>query len=88
MQLEFRKSFQKDLLKINDAETRSKIKNVIVQIQQAENLQAVNQIKKLQGEPNYYRIRVGNYRIGIRVAQGVVSFIRVLHRKKIYQYFP
>jgi len=65
-----------------------KIKRAIEQIQQADNLNEVNQIKKLQGKMNYYRIRVGNYRMGIKVSEGVVSFIRILHRKEIYRYFP
>jgi len=45
-------------------------------------------IKKLKGEGDYYRIRVGDYRIGMKVNDGVVSFVRILHRKEIYRYFP
>ncbi|TVQ57717.1 MAG: type II toxin-antitoxin system mRNA interferase toxin, RelE/StbE family [Spirulina sp. DLM2.Bin59] len=88
MQIEFKKSFQKDLTKITDRQTLSKIKKVIEEVQQSQSLQDISQIKKLQGQPNYYRIRLGNYRIGIKITQGVISFIRVLHRKKIYRYFP
>lgn len=75
-------------MKITDRQLLLKIKRAIKQIQQADNLNEVNQIKKLQGKMNYYRIRVGNYRMGIKVSEGVVSFIRILHRKEIYRYFP
>lgn len=68
-------------MKITDRQLLLKIKRAIEQIQQADNLNEVNQIKKLQGKMNYYRIRVGNYRMGIKVSEGVVSFIRILHRK-------
>ena len=88
MQVEFRKSFQKDLIKITDGQILLKIRKVIEQIEQVENLHELNQVKKIQGETNYYRIRVGNYRIGVKVSEGIVFFIRILHRKEIYRYFP
>jgi mRNA interferase RelE/StbE len=65
-----------------------KIKLVIEQIENAENLQQINQVKSLKGETNYYRIRIGDYRIGIYVDQNRVRFVRFLHRKEIYQNFP
>lgn len=88
MQVEFRKSFQKDLIKITDSKLLSKIRKVIEDIQKAENFNQVNQVKKLRVETNYYRIRVGSYRMGVKVSKGVVCFIRILHRKEIYRYFP
>ncbi|MEM9215017.1 MAG: type II toxin-antitoxin system RelE/ParE family toxin [Cyanobacteria bacterium P01_F01_bin.150] len=36
---------------------------------------------------SFYRIRIGDYRIGIIVTGDVVSFIRVLHRKDMYRSF-
>lgn len=35
-----------------------------------------------------YRIRIGDYRIGIFVEGKTVEFARVVHRKDIYQQFP
>ncbi|MGA1264796.1 MAG: type II toxin-antitoxin system RelE family toxin, partial [Prochlorothrix sp.] len=49
---------------------------------------------KLKGYDTYYRIRVGDYRIGLEVLHQSDSgnleivFVRVLHRKEIYRYFP
>ena len=43
---------------------------------------------KLSGHDAYYRIRVGDYRIGVEVAEDVIIFVRILHRKDIYRYFP
>lgn len=45
-------------------------------------------LKKLKGGGNYYRIRVGEYRIGIIVEGDAITFVRCLHRKEIYRYFP
>ncbi|MDJ0556269.1 MAG: type II toxin-antitoxin system RelE/ParE family toxin [Microcoleaceae cyanobacterium MO_207.B10] len=55
--------------------------------QKAEKLTEVRNIKKLKGEEKYYRIRVGDYRLGIKVNDSVVNFVRILHRKDIYRYF-
>ena len=76
------------MLKIIDADLLTKIKEIIAEVEKAEKLTEVRNIKKLKGEENYYRIRVGDYRLGIKVNDGVVSFVRLLHRKEIYRYFP
>ena len=88
MNIEFRKSFAKDLLTIFDNNLLIKIEEVIEEIKQAEKLSEVSNVKKLKGEINHYRIRVGNHRIGIKFDGSIVLFIRVLHRKEIYRYFP
>jgi len=43
---------------------------------------------KLEGYEHYYRIRVSDYRIGIKIEGDILVFMRVLHRKEIYRYFP
>jgi mRNA interferase RelE/StbE len=45
-------------------------------------------IKKLSGFPDAYRIRSGNYRIGMFLEGDKVIFARVAHRKDIYKIFP
>jgi len=46
-------------------------------------------IKKMKGYQRYYRIRVGDYRIGCRVEHGDhVVFYRVKSRADIYRVFP
>ena len=88
MNVEFRKSFEKDLRKIKDDVILQKIEAVIEEVENAESLSDVSNIKKLQTEGDYYRIRVGNYRIGITLSDEVIIFVRVLQRKDIYRYFP
>ncbi|WP_256973597.1 type II toxin-antitoxin system RelE/ParE family toxin [Nostoc sp. T09] len=48
----------------------------------------ISNIKKLKADGNYYRIRVGDYRIGFAEDEDMITFVRVLHRKEIYRYFP
>ncbi len=41
----------------------------------------ITNIKKLQGYDNAYRIRIGDYRLGIIFDSETLIFERVLHRK-------
>lgn len=47
-------------------------------------------VQKLVGYKDYYKIRIGNYRVGIWIdtMNHVIEFRRVLHRKEIYRKFP
>ena len=51
-------------------------------------LPEIRNIKLLQGHEDFYRIRVGDYRIGLFVEGETVAFVRILHRKEVYRYFP
>jgi mRNA interferase RelE/StbE len=44
-------------------------------------------IKKLQGEPDHYRLRVGDYRVVYRVdgRRVVIVIVRVGHRREVYR---
>lgn len=88
MNVEFRKSFEKDLDNLRDTSLLQKLKSVIEEVENAVSLAEVNNVKKLKAEGDYYRIRVGDYRIGIAVSEDVVIFVRVLHRREVYRYFP
>lgn len=88
MKIEFRKSFEKDLKNIKDSDLLKRVKLVIEEIENTDNLQQINNLKAIKTASNHYRIRVGNYRIGISVNNNVISLVRILHRKEIYRYFP
>ena len=51
-------------------------------------MEDISNVKKIKGDGDYYRIRVGEYRIGLAEENNAIAFIRVLHRKEIYRYFP
>jgi mRNA interferase RelE/StbE len=85
--LGFTRSFAKDLRTLQPR-FREQIRQVIEQVEQAPSLQEVSNLKKLHGHPVHYRIRVGDYRVGLTAEGNEVTFVRVLHRKDIYRLFP
>ena len=89
MRTDFRKSFARDLRRRkNDADFLDHVKAAIEDVEQAETTSRITNLKKLKEKSSYYRIRFGNYRVGIKIEDDLVIFIRALHRKDIYRYFP
>jgi mRNA interferase RelE/StbE len=88
VKVEFQRSFEKDLGKILDPSLLRRIKTLIEEVESAEDLGAIIPLKKLQGYPSHYRLRVGDYRLGLIIVEDQVIFVRALHRKEIYRYFP
>ncbi|EMS77157.1 MULTISPECIES: type II toxin-antitoxin system RelE family toxin [Desulfotignum] len=89
----FKKSFAGDLKKRkNDSDFTQRVKEVIQEVEKAENILDITDLKKLTNENIYYRIRTGNFRIGIKIvsveSETAVVFVRALHRKDIYRKFP
>jgi mRNA interferase RelE/StbE len=61
---------------------------IIHDIEKAKNVLEIRNLKKLKGYKDFYRLRIGDYRIGLQVKNNNVIFVRILHRKEIYKYFP
>jgi mRNA interferase RelE/StbE len=82
-------SFIKDLKKLKKTPVYSQIRSTALEtIPQCQKLTEISNLKKIKGAKNAYRIRVGDYRIGVFIENETVTFSRVLHRKEVYRYFP
>ena len=87
MKVEFRSSFYRDLRSIKDKDALRAIRDAIETIESSQTLSEVPHVKKLSGS-GYFRIRVADHRLGIAVEAVTVTFIRCLHRREVYRYFP
>jgi len=88
MEIVFTKQFNKDLRKITDKNLAFRIEEIVIDVKKATDLTEIANLKKLSGYKNSYRIRVGDYRIGLYLNKNIVEFARFLNRKEIYRYFP
>jgi mRNA interferase RelE/StbE len=58
-------------------------------MEDSESILDIPNTKKIQGYGSFYRIRIGDYRLGMEeVSSKEIVLIRFLHRKDIYRYFP
>ena len=89
MKIAFTKSFAKDLKRhAKDKKLLARIQEIILEVEAAAGITAINNLKKLKAEGSYFSIRSGNYRIGLTIDGEAITFVRVLHRSEIYRYFP
>ena len=88
MKTTFRKSFTRDLKRIKDTDILERVQQVIENVEAATNWQGIGNLKKMSGTTNFYRIRIGDYRIGVTVEGDTVEFVRCLARRDLYRYFP
>ncbi|TSA32599.1 MAG: type II toxin-antitoxin system RelE/ParE family toxin [Porphyromonadaceae bacterium] len=89
MIIEFDKSFDKALDKIRDKSLFPRVEKIILNIEKSTSLSEVSNIKKVSGFQDYFRIRIGDYRLGFeKIGVNTVRFIIIAHRKDIYKLFP
>ncbi|SMP72063.1 mRNA interferase RelE/StbE [Desulfonatronum zhilinae] len=89
MKIKYAKSFLKDIEKLAGQQNVSEnVLNIISILKEAQSLVEVANVKAIQGYASYYRIRIGNHRIGLKKTEEEIELIRCLHRKDIYRMFP
>jgi mRNA interferase RelE/StbE len=84
----YAKNFLKDLAKVPEADRKKIEQFSFSEISNYTSLQSIKRAEKLQGHKGFYKIRFGNYRVGIQFINNTITFERVMHRKEIYKYFP
>ena len=67
---------------------QERIARVIEDIENADKLSDIKNLKKMKGYTISYRIRIGNYRLGFYFENNTVELARIVLRKDIYRYFP
>jgi len=88
MQINIERSFLKDIKKLKDEKTKRKLKEILIQLEELEEFVCIPQMKKLKGFDFYYRIKLGDYRLGLSYHDQEITLIRFIHRKDIYKKFP
>jgi len=77
MKIEYTKSFLKDIKKLRDQSLKQRLAAVLIQLETVENLMDLSGVTALSGEKDYYRLRIGTYRLGVKLeADNVLSVIR------------
>lgn len=90
MEVAFKPAFLKDF-KVLPLTTQEEVRSICTKVFPA--AQSIKDIQGLYSESitgfkHYYRIRIGDYRVGFKKEGDLIIFMRVKHRKDIYRYFP
>ncbi|MBW8050325.1 MAG: type II toxin-antitoxin system RelE/ParE family toxin [Cytophagales bacterium] len=88
--VEFKKKFLKELHYLPQ-QIQQRIETIVFQeLPQTDNPFSLGFLEKMSGYPGKYKIRIGNYRMGISLDKKnhLIIVERVAHRKDIYRIFP
>lgn len=88
MKVLYEKSFLKDLRKRKDKALKKRVETIISGIKKARDRSDLANIEKLKGHDSAFKIRIGDYRLGLFIENDTIIFSRLLHRKEIYKKFP
>jgi len=88
MKFEIEKAFAKDYRKLKSKELALAITEVIKQVSEVSSTNEIVNLKKLTGYKSAFRIRTGDYRIGVIIEKNILTFVAFAHRKEFYKRFP
>lgn len=89
MILRIEKSFDRDVDRIRDRKLLKQLRAFISTIKNVDTIREIPHVKKIEGYESFYRIQIGDYRLGMEAfSNREVVLLRFLHRKDIYRYFP
>jgi mRNA interferase RelE/StbE len=88
-EVEYKKRFLKELSKLPEA-VKDQAEKIVFEDLICENPFDLGNIEQMRGYTGKYKIRIGQYRIGITAdkEKKVVVCNRIAHRKDIYRLFP
>jgi mRNA interferase RelE/StbE len=87
--VDYTKLFLKELAAV-PKEVQEKAETIVFQELKTTNPFKLGYLEQMTGYSNKYKIRVGNYRIGITInkLENLIICQRIVHRKDIYRVFP
>lgn len=88
MKVTVQKLFEKDIQHISDKKLAAQVMTAIQTMETCNKLSDLRNIKKMKAKGNYYRMRIGNYRLGFKAETETLILLRFMDRKDIYSYFP
>ena len=89
MKVLYAKALLKDLEALSrNPGVKKRLLKLIETLKAIKTLDELQHIKKIEGYDCYYRLRIGDYRLGLKLSGNTVELIRFLHRRDIYRRFP
>ena len=89
LDVEYAETFLKDLKALKSTPHYHKIIKVcFTELPSCSTIREIRNLKQIVGHSAFFRIRIGDYRIGILLEENAIKILRVLHRKEVYRFFP
>ncbi|MDI1292325.1 MAG: hypothetical protein PSV18_06225 [Methylobacter sp.] len=71
------------------SDIRSKIESfVFEELVSTSSIYEIGKVEKMKGYDGFYKVRFGNYRLGLVIENEMITVKTVMHRREIYKFFP
>lgn len=85
----YHSKFKKDLQNLKDNTLKTALLNKIKELKEIASLEQISNLRKLSGHPDAYRLRIGNYRLGLFLEdKHTLRLQRFVKRNDISKLFP
>ena len=88
MKVLYRSSFLKDIKKLKSEATKNLIHSTIDNCENAVTISDIKNCEPLQSRGKFFKLKYGQYRIGIYIDKGTVEFLKFGTRQNFYNDFP
>jgi len=88
MKIEYTGTFLHQVKKIRDRSVKDMIDSAVLSVKKAAGTRNIPGLIKMEGYKIHYRIRIGRYRIGVKIEGNLVTFEKFGLRKDFYKTFP
>lgn len=88
MKVKYSKKFLKQLAAV-PSDIRSKIESFVFdELVSTSSIYEMGKVEKMKGYDGFYKVRFGNYRLGLVLENEIITVKTVMHRREIYKFFP
>ena len=89
MRTRYKPAFRRDMRNLRDASMRRRINRKIEELKAATTIREVSNVSRIVSETGrHYRIKIGQYRLGITLEGDTAILDRFGHRSDFYRNFP
>ncbi|MDX1921373.1 MAG: type II toxin-antitoxin system RelE/ParE family toxin [Candidatus Caenarcaniphilales bacterium] len=88
MKLELTDSFEKDVRRYKDKNLLKRLNSVLDLLEESFSLERIPNLKAMKGNSEFYRIRIGDFRLGFQLVGETVRLLAFGKRGDFYRSFP
>ena len=88
MEIRYHTRFYRDTRRIRSRDLSSRLERTIAELRAASSIMEVRGVQPMTGQQNYYRIRIGDYRLGLKLEDNTAVLLKFGHRQDFYSRFP
>ena len=88
VEIRYSVQFNRELRRVRTPGLSRRVERVIEELKSASNITEVRNVRKMAGSERHYRIRIGDYRMGMEIDGNVAILLRFGRRGQVYRDFP